>query len=285
MAPRSLSAPELSSQDTTIGSSDDPPLSVLALATPHAHMQLQRLLMRSGGRPPITRSFGSAAVGDGHAASSAPPARVEEDATTTRQTPDPYHIVNGNLSRVGEALWTLDSPGEKPVTVDNSKLDFKYMWLERLAISQSRLRHVDATVATAATAATPPAAAGSAVGPPMVRNVSVVPVCCRMHKSRSISDIRLIGRVDRVVRGSPGRKEYGFIEHPLFPNNLYFRSADLDKTTTTPTPSSTSAHAAGFFKHARDGGAPRSVNPGAVVAFRVGRNCLLYTSPSPRDRG
>jgi len=57
-------------------------------------------------------------------------------------------------------------------------------------------------------------------------------VCCRLHQSGRISDIRLCGTVERVVR-----KSFGFIAHALYPANLYFRKSEIDNIPTGDTKS------------------------------------------------
>ena len=48
--------------------------------------------------------------------------------------------------------------------------------------------------------------------------------------SYKITDVRLYGRIDRIMmnKASP----FGFISHPLYPNNLYFRIIDIDGIKT-----------------------------------------------------
>lgn len=92
-------------------------------------------------------------------------------------------------------------------------------------------------------------------------------VCCRLHESGVVSDIRLCGSVERVVRHS-----YGFISHPLYPTNLYFRTSDVDNTGNhgTGTSRSTSRWQRGV-DHNKASRSDCSLRTGDCVAFRVGQ--------------
>ena len=77
---------------------------------------------------------------------------------------------------------------------------------------------------------------------------------CQTEADNIITDIRLCGICVNIrssyYAGKPGAK-YGFIQHALFRNNLYFRATDIDR----------SPHMHGM---------PNMINVGDWVAFRVG---------------
>ena len=77
---------------------------------------------------------------------------------------------------------------------------------------------------------------------------------CQTEADNIITDIRLCGICVNILTahhaGKPGAK-YGFIQHALFRNNLYFRTTDIDR----------SPHMHGM---------PNMINVGDWVAFRVG---------------
>ena len=147
---------------------------------------------------------------------------------------DPYRIITADIVRTDDDAYLLRTLSETvPFTLED--LEFNYRWLPDLLIQPQG--HSSAPHASDPN--------DGAANP-----VQGTPVSCRLHKSKRITDIRLIGCVDRVVSDS-----YGFIEHPLFPDNLYFRFADLDNGN----PSSSDTDSAPPIK------------PGAIVAFRIGR--------------
>lgn len=137
---------------------------------------------------------------------------------------DPYRIMFGTLQRLTETSFCIvDHNGAQRHPLEASELDFDYCWIEQLPISGGG--------AGAAAGAAPSSGDGQIV-------------CCRLHKSGRITDIRMCGHVARIVRN-----EFGFIRHSLFPDNLYFRIADVDPTA----------------------GSTESISQGDIVAFRVGR--------------
>ena len=84
-----------------------------------------------------------------------------------------------------------------------------------------------------------------------------VHVCFRLHKSGAVTDVRLIGVVARVTGN------FGFIDHDFFPDNMYFRFADVD--AGSPATKNTANRRV-------TGDTPATANtiaPGTVVAFRV----------------
>ena len=126
---------------------------------------------------------------------------------------DPYRILFGKLQRNSEECISIaERDSASKHELQKSQLDFDYCWLKQLPIAKG----------------------------------SGIAVCCRLHKSGRVTDIRLCGQVARVVRG-----EFGFIKHEFFPGNLYFRTADVDPS----------------------GGASGStaLSEGSIVAFRIGR--------------
>lgn len=126
---------------------------------------------------------------------------------------DPYRIVAGKLI-FSQGEWRFKQKGFKEFKPLNSKFDHGYLWLKAAA-----------------------------------EDGRAFEVCCRLHKSRKLSDIRLIGVVARVIKGKKGKK-FGFIEHPLYLDNLYFNfdGVDVPKGQRAPL----------LFK-------------GDRVAFRIGR--------------
>ena len=153
---------------------------------------------------------------------SVPPASRPRSGSLSRPAEsqcDPYRLVVGDMTRIKEQVFTVKT-ATGTFTMTRSDMDFNYSWLDRLPIGKQDEQ-------------------------------SGTPVCCRLHKSLRVTDIRLVGRVDRIVRN-----QYGFIAHRLFPGNLYFRFADLDQSSTTRDDISAKG---------------KGVKEGAIVAFRVGR--------------
>lgn len=144
------------------------------------------------------------------------------DAAKSATDNDPYRIVIADLIRINNYMFRLKS-GSDTVTINIEDLDFNYFWMKFLATKCS--------------------------GAPEAQTSTCV--CARLHRSKRVTDIRLIGYVDRVVRN-----KFGFIAHHLFPGNMYFRTTDMDQCG----PSSRR------YKHSH-----QSINAGALVAFRVGR--------------
>ena len=138
---------------------------------------------------------------------------------------DPYRIMFGTLHRPSDdVVRIVDRDGAVGHNIPTAALDFDYCWVRELPVG----------------------GAGTVV-------------CCRLHKSGRVTDIRMCGEVARTIRG-----EFGFIRHELFPDNLYFRLSDVDPATSS---SSSASGAEGWAPAVPDS----TVSQGDVVAFRVGR--------------
>eukprot|EP00750_Incisomonas_marina_P002488 INCI12366.1.p1 GENE.INCI12366.1~~INCI12366.1.p1 ORF type:complete len:698 (+),score=95.32 INCI12366.1:174-2267(+) len=168
---------------------------------------------------------------------------------------NPFRIVFGHMqlmaedegaTKYGVQITECTSPNTVH-RIGASDLDFNYAWMQRLVTRVQTSQGGGDT------------------------DTNKFLVCCRLHQSGEVTDIRLCGAIERVVRNS-----YGFISHPLFPSNLYFRTTDLDssgsgKEATKKSqqkwqrgPGQTSRH----FKSADDACA---LHVKDCVAFRVGQ--------------
>ena len=176
-------------------------------------------------RTPATVNGSFGRVARGPTRSHAPVKKTSGSATAPF---DPYHIIFGSLHRLAEGEFCIvEKPQQQHPAAGPARhmfvaedLDFDYCWINQLPVR--------------------PAGDVDLVG-------AGTDICCRLHKSGRVTDIRMCGEVVRIIRG-----EFGFISNELFPDNLYFRVADVD-------PAASGAHASS------------AINQGDVVAFRVGR--------------
>lgn len=145
-----------------------------------------------------------------------PASKISNSATALEvagaNSDDRFSLVFGTLCRCesGKNLIFTSSKGKVDI-IPLDSLDFHYCWLDKLPLQQ-------------------------------FSKTSGVSVCCRRYRSGRFTDIRLCGRVQKIKHG-----QFGFIRHPFFPNNIFFRLADVDPNDT------------GF----------RTVHENSNVAFRV----------------